>query len=295
MAQTDIVQVADQVQKFWSPLFMQELREQLLLGALINKQYQGEIKALGDTVKVSQINAPEGQLRSQGVDADSFESEVMETLQVEVKADKRAVASFEFEDLVMLQSQIGAQDSNIRQSLLYSVQKKINDYLYSLVNPSTSAPDHLLTGVADFNAAQANTVRKLASQAKWSRDGGWWLLLDPSYMSDFLNAATLTSSDYVGADTPVISGQIAKQRFGFNVLEDNSEGMRSLSATAGGGEDAALAFHPDFMHLVMQTQPTFKISDLHSQKKFGFVMSVDLVFGAKLGINGNVKHIKVTA
>jgi hypothetical protein len=42
---------------------------------------------------------------------------------------------------------------------------------------------------------------------------------------------------------------------------------------------------------VMQTEPTFKISDLHSQKKRGYLISVDLVFGAGLGVEGSVKHI----
>lgn len=295
MASTGLTQVADQIQTFWSPLFMKELRESQLLGALVNKDYEGEIKQLGDTVRVSQINAPSGSLKTAGVDADSFDSDLLTTTKVDVKADKRAVASFEFQDLVQLQSQIGAEDSEIRQSLLFAVQKKINDYLFTLVNPSTSSPDHLITGVTDFNASQLNSCRKLASQAKWMREKGWWALLDPSYYSDLLNAQTLTSSDYVGDERPVVGGQIANQRFGFNLLEDNSDGMSSLSAAGPGGEDAALLFHPDFMHLVMQAGPSFKISDLHPTKKFGYVISVDIVFGAKLGISGNVKHIKVTA
>jgi len=45
--------------------------------------------------------------------------------------------------------------------------------------------------------------------------------------------------------------------------------------------------------MVTQTQVQIKLSDLHSQKKFGVLMSVDIIFGAKLGIEGNKKHIKV--
>jgi hypothetical protein len=109
-------------------------------------------------------------------------------------------------------------------------------------------------------------------------------LLDPSYYSDILNAQTLTSSDYVGDEAPVIGGQVVKQRYGFNLLEDNSMGT-----------DKGLFFHPDFLHLVMQQEPRFKVSDLHPNKKFGYVISVDIVFGAALGINGNLKHIFATA
>jgi len=289
MAQTDLAQVAAQVQTFWAPLFMKELREGLLLAALVNKEYDGVIKGKGSTVRVSQVNAPEGQIRTVGTDADTFDSAPLVTQYVDVVADKRFVASFEFEDLVQIQSQIGEQDSDIREALKFSMEKKINTYLYSLLSPTTSSPDHLVTGVTDFNAVQLSSVRKLAAQAKWLKNKGWYGLLDPSYYTDLLNAQTITSTDYV-PDSPVVGGQIATQRFGFNLLEDNSSGLAANSASS---EDVALFFHPDFMHFVTQVEPTFKISDLHSNKKFGFVISVDLIGGAKLGIEGNKKHIVV--
>lgn len=285
MARTEIsaANIQAMVQDIWSPLFSKELRAKNMLAGLVDKKYEGDIKKLNDTVKVSQINAPLGSLLSVGVDADSFDTESLSSTTIDIKADKRAVAAYEFEDLVMLQSQLGQKDSEIRESLLYSVNTQINNYLYSLVNPSTSAPDHLVTGVTDFNATQLVAVRKLAAQAKWMKDKPWYLLLDPSYYSDVLNSTTLVSGDFVN-DKPVANSPASLSRHGFNIMEDDSR-----------SEDYGLAFHPDFLHLAMQTEPTFKVSDQHSNKKFGFIISVDVVFGAKLGIDGDVKHIKITA
>jgi hypothetical protein len=45
----------------------------------------------------------------------------------------------------------------------------------------------------------------------------------------------------------------------------------------------------------MQLQPTIKVSDLHANKKFGYVISADVIFGAALGIAGSKKHQLVTA
>lgn len=292
MAQTDVNQVADQVQKYWSSSFMDELREMHMLAALVNKEYEGEIKKEGDTVRVSQIIAPNGQTRTVGVDADSFDTEVLQTTYVDVKADKRFVAAFEFSDLVELQSQIGSENSAMRAALVYAMQKQINNYLYSMVAPSAAAPDHILSGVTTHDAAQLLIERKLAAKAKWLKNKGWYLLLDPTYFNDLLNAQTLTSSDYVGDEKPVIGGQIVNQRYGFNILEDNSEGILTLSP-ASLGEKVGLAFHPDWLLFVNQTQPTFQVSSLHSQKKFGYVISVDLIGGAKLGIDGAKKHIQI--
>lgn len=282
MATTDINQISEQVQKKWAPLFMKELRESLLLGSLVNKDYEGAIGQEGDTVYVSQINAPQGQLKTVGTDADTFDSSLLSTTRVAVVADKRAVAAFEIADTAMLMSQLNSQESAIRDSLVFAVAQQVNNYLFSLVAPSSSAPDHQVSSVTDLNASQLGAVRTLAAQAKWMREKGWYGLLDPVYYQDVLNATTMVSSDYGASDAPLIGGQIALPRYGFNILEDNSMNT-----------DTALFFHPDFMHLVTQIQPRFKVSDLHSNKKFGMLLSVDMVFGAKLGIQGSVKHITV--
>ena len=282
MSVTTLAEVANQIQKYWSPLFTKQLRESLLLGGLVDKKYQGAIARQGDTVRVSQVNAPTGQLLTVGTDADSFASEAISTSYIDIKADKRAVAAYEFQDLVELQSQISQSNPEVMEALRFAMAKQINDYLYSLVSPSTSAPDHSISGVTDFNASQLAAVRTLAAQAKWPDMPGWYGLLDPQYYGDMLNATTLVSSDYGASDAPLIGGKVALKRYGFSLIEDNSRSA-----------DQGLFFHPDFMHMVTQSEVQVKISDLHSQKKFGVVMSVDMVFGAKLGINGNVKHIKV--
>src|SRR5690606_2184073 len=142
MTVTDTAAVANQIQTFWAEMFMQEFRETHLLPTLVNKDYEGEISSGGgDTVRVSQIVAAQGENRTIGVDADAFSPEGLQTVKVDVKADKRAVASFKFHDLAYLQSQIGKKDSEVRAALLHGLGRQINNYLYSLVAPSTSSPD----------------------------------------------------------------------------------------------------------------------------------------------------------
>ena len=281
MSTTSLAEVTNQIQKYWAPVFSKQLRESLLLGSLVDKKYQGNLQNQGDTVRVSQINAPTGQLLTVGTDADSFSSEAVSTQYVDIQANKRAVASFKFQDLVSLQSQVGSENPEVMEALKFAMAKQINDYLYSIVSASTSSPDHDIASVADFNAAQLASCRILAAQAKWRMEPGWYALLDPQYYGDILNATTLTSRDYVG-DEPLIAGQVAMKRFGFNILEDNSRSA-----------DHGLLFHPDFMHMVTQSEVQVKISDLHALGQFGIIMSVDMVFGAAMGNDGSKKCIKV--
>lgn len=282
MSRTTLSEVTQQIQKFWSPMFSKELREDTLLASLVNKDYQGEIKKGGDTVYVSQVDAPSGEILDVGTNADSFTPESMVTQRISVTANKRIVASYEFDDLVDLQSQIHQEHSDIRSSLMFALEKQLNDYLYNQVAPSASTPDHDIGSVADFNAAQLRAIRLLASQAKWRRDKPWYLLADPSYYNDLLADSTLASSDFGSGKAPTIAGQIAAPRYGFNILEDNSRAT-----------DYALAFSPDFLHLVMQQNVRFKISDQHSNNRFGYVISADLIVGSALGIDGDVKHIRI--
>lgn len=279
MSAVTLAQVDDQIATFWGPLFTQRLREVLLLPQLVSKEYEGAIANQGDTVRVSEVRDPTGEIRTVGVDADTFGTEPVTTVKVDVSADKRAVAAYEVQDLVELQSQLSRP--KFQDGLIFAIAKKINTYLWSLVSPSTSAPDHDIGSTTAMTAGILGDARQLASEAKWSTSTPWYGLLSPAYWNDILTDSTLASSDFVN-DAPMVNAQRARSLFGFGLYEDNSQTGK-----------VALFFDPDFLLHVIQQAVQLKVSDLHSQKRFGFVLSVDTVFGAKLGIDGAKKHIKI--
>lgn len=284
---TQLADVQNQVQKVWATMLIDELLESSLLAQLVNKEYEGEINKQGDTVKVSQINRPTAVRRTTGANEDTFEATKLSTTQVELVCNQTITAAFEFGSLVEIQSQIGAADSTIRLALVQACEIAVNNYLYSIIAPSASTPAHKLNGITDFNAAALLNVRKLASQAKWPV-GERWLLVDPSYQNDLFTAATLTSQDYVD-DMPTMEGRMVRKRFGFNILEDNSDGMAQLSPTLA-TSDLALGLIPSAV-LAAIGNPEFKVSDLHAQKRHGFLISASLIMGAKMGIDGALKCV----
>lgn len=288
MATTELADVNEQIKKYWSDMFMPELRESNPLLALVDKSYSGEIARQGDTVKVSQIVKAAGETKIIGAAGDNtFTPEKMVTRFVDIKADRRFVASFKFEDLVGLQSQITAEKSEIRESLVDGVNTQINNYLYSLVAPIAA---QALTGVVALTATELKQIRVIAGKQKWFKSPGWYALLSPDYYGDLMDGTTLTSSDYVN-DQPMIGGEIVTRRYGFNILEDNSDGLAAVSPTPG--NPSGLFFHPAFMHMVTQMEARFKVSDLHSNEEFGYLISVDVIGGAKIGIEGSKMHVSV--
>lgn len=280
---TNVADVQDLVQKFWAETFVPELVQSNPLVALVNKNYEGEIKEGGDEVTVSQIVKVAAQRKTIGTEGDNaFETDKLVTRSIKVKADQIITGAVEINSLASLQSQLERKESDIRKALLTGVIENLNAYLYSLVSPSTTTPDHVLNSIANMDRSQLIAMRTLASSAKWA-SGERYALLSPEYYGTMLADTSLTSADHVD-DRVIVGGQPVVKRLGFNILEDDSRDGKK-----------GLFFHPDFMHLVTQMQPTFKLSDLHSQQKLGYLLSVHMVCGAKLGIQGELKHATATS
>lgn len=267
----NVVDTAGLVQDFWSPMFEKELRENTLWAGLLNDpNYTLESVRGGDTMKISKINKPTSAIKTIGTDADSFDTNILSTTQTDLKINKRCVSAFEFEDLAMVMSQLEQKDSDIREALLADVREQANDWIKSLIVPSTSAPDHSgISASGDFNLAALSNVRTLAAKAKWGNQKPWYLLSDPTFFSDMLDDTTISAANTMGiANSPILDGRFIMKRMNFNIVEDNS------LAT-----DTAFAFTPDFMKVILGT-PRFMISDLHVNGQFGYKMSVDFPMGA---------------
>ena len=279
MANTELSDVSGAIQEFWSPLFMDALREQNILFNLINKEYSGDLLDTGDTVKVQSINNLVGQTLTinQTGGARTFVPEAMQTTTVNVTADRRFVASIDFADLLTVQSLVnplGSKSVEVRNLMAQAVSRQLNTYLYSLLAPTVT------TVVPTMSATELARLNKYAAQEYWDETKGWWGLVGPSYYEDLLLDTTITNNQYGSQDAPTIAGQLAQERFGFNILRDNSTG----------NADRGLFFHPDFMYLVTQYEPRFMVSSKHSSHEFAYVMSVDMVAGAAIGVEGAVKH-----
>lgn len=292
MSATLLAEVNEQVQKFWSSLLVDELKENAILPSLVSSEYEGQISKGGDTVYVSMVQNAVGSRKQINANGDhtTISPEKLVTQRVGIAADQLFEASFEIDDLIDLQSQLGdaAGQSKIRNALMKGLELQINDYLYSLVSPSLSAPDHSIASNTDYNFTAFMADRMRASQAKWP-DEDRFLLLDPSYWNDFVTDTKNSSADYVG-DAPLIGGKKPLYRSGFWCMEDNSDAMRRLSPTLA-AQDFGIAFHKSFMYLVHQTQAVITVDSLRSGKKRGYMITAELIGGAKLGLQGSKKHI----
>jgi hypothetical protein len=285
MSTTQLDDINAQIQTKWSKVAMQELRESFILPNLVSKKYEGEIREQNDTVRIYQVNAPTSELKVVGSNEDTFTANKLSTSYVDLVANRRAVSAYKFNDLIEVQSILDpANNPEIRMSLMHDIGRQINTYLYSLMVPSTSSPDHTIGSTAAMSNTIMANMREAAALAHWPKNETWYHLMSPQYMSDFLADSNMTNADYGFNDQARIFGQPSLQRYGFTNFEDDS-------VTAA----SSIAFVPSALLYAAQYEPRIKVSDLHPLGQFGYQMSIDIVFGAKLSIDGDEKCYKVTA
>lgn len=278
MADTNTGDVSNAIQKFWSPTFMDELRQTNIVVSQVNRDYEGTMAKMGDTVKVLQVNKPTGQtLTKDGSGGETtFTPETMSISYVDIVADKRFVASYEIDDTVDLQTLLDPFSPNsvkVRGALLDAVNTQVNTYIYALFTGGTTT-----ASTSTMTSTVMAAVRKLAGQKKWDKTKPWYGNLSPEYWADCLVDEKLTSSDFVAAGLVENAMAGGVKRFGFNLFEDSSLTNKGYF------------FHPDAILFCMQYAPRFMLSSQHAQKKFSYVLSCDLVGGGKLGIDGDDKY-----
>lgn len=281
MSETNLAAVNDLIQKVWAPLAGDILQKGRLLSALVNRSYEGQIRQKNDTVKVSVIKQLAGGKRTVGVDSDTFETETIQYIQVDLKADKRAYAAVEIDDLVDLQSQLEGGGTLILDNLMNAAMDQIEDECLRSIGPLSA---NLKNSVSAYQKSQINEAKKLlAKQRVPFQAGAMFGLLDPEYMEDFRGDTNLTTSDQVN-DQVVVSGLPASPRFGINFFEHNY--MKA---------DSGIVFHRDFLNLATQKAPQIEVVSLKSQKKFKYMVVLDTVFGVKLHPQGDKMHVVHTA
>ena len=268
-------ELASMIPTIWSPMMYDELRAKIAFLNLFSREYSGNIANVGDTVKINQLVAPSGEILTD--DEAQFSSEALSFNTFNIVANKRASASFEITDMAQLQSlEFQAQ---AREALVYAIRKQIESAIIAALIPSASAPDHQIAPASpsDLNAVDLAAMRTLLSEAKVPTSNRY-LALSPSYYGDLLQKNVVTSQDFVTANSA--QDAVVSKFMGLNIFEHDL-----LPA------DVGYAVHPSALQMVIQRDVRVKISDLHSNYKYGTLISADIIFGFTLADNKRIVKI----
>lgn len=260
----------------WSAKFFEVLTARLIFIDSVDREYEGDIKDLGDTVNISSIGEfSEADI----VDEDgTTDAEAVNISGQQLVINKRATKDF----IVTKRAQLQSLDfmNKARDMAMFSVKKKMESQIVSIIIPSASTPDHQIaydtgTTLALADILEGKELLDTANVAEDSRVLG----TGPAQYNDLFNISGFTSRDFVPAGSPLSSGAIEVPVAGFMV-----KWTSLLSGTT-------YLYHPSFLNMAVQKDVSIMEYDLGVLGERQTRINVDSLFGIKLTDNKRVVSI----
>lgn len=264
------------VPKKWSSKYYDVLLSELPMGDTISRDYEGEIQGLGDTVNVSQF--PEFGDAVEMAEDQRNDAAAITAVQIQLVINKRIAQDFIITKTAMLQS-LPAMEK-LKELAIYSIMKKIQSLIISLIVPSASAPDHTLAYTSGTTLALADALA--AKELLDAQDVplvNRHLCFGAAQMNDLFNVTGFTSTDFGVSNAPLINGGLPSQILGFKPHFSSLFGNTSYW------------YHSSFFQMAAQQGMDVKQYDLGSEGKRAQRINCDTLLGMKQFDNTRVVTI----
>jgi hypothetical protein len=254
------------VPELWSAAFYPTLLEKLPFNSSVSSDYEGEIQALGDVVRIP--NIPQFDVAQEIAEDEVVSADSVTVSSQSLTINKQVAKDYILTKKALAQS-IDAQNK-LRDLALHSIMKKMQLIIIAEIAPSTSAPDHAIAYDSGTTLALADVLeaKELLDNAD-VEELGRCMILGAAQYNDLFNISGFTSRDYIPAGSPMASGAIATPVVGFEVKWTSEAGS------------TAYLFHPIFLQMAVQQMPEVKVYDQGVEGKRSNRVNMDVLFGVK--------------
>ncbi len=254
-------------QSLWSQKFYDVLLAELPFNAIISKDYEGEISGfLGDSVRISTF--PEFDAANLLGEDERNDASAITVTQQTLNINYRVAKDFIITNLAMLQS-LPSMDK-LRDLAIYSINKKIQSLIISLIVPSASAPDHTIAFTSGTTLALADILAaKELLDAQDVPFSNRHMVMGAAQLNDLFAISNFTSSDFVASNAPIISGQLPAQICGFQPQFTSELG------------NVVYCLHSSFMTMAAQQGMNVKEYDRGVEGSRDYRINCDTVLGIK--------------
>lgn len=264
------------VPEIWSAKYYDVLLAELPMADTISKDYQGEIQNLGDTVNVSQF--PEFGDAVELAEDQKNDASSITVQQIQLVINKRIAQDFIITNLAMMQS-LPAMEK-LQELAIYSIMKKIQSLIVSLIVPSPSAPDHTLAYTTGTTLALADILA--AKELLDNQDvpmSNRFMALGAAQLNDLFNISNLLSTDFGASNAPLLNGGLPAQILGF---------APKFSSLFG---NTSYFYHSSFFQMAAQGGMNVSVYDLGVDGKRAQRVNCDTLLGLKQFDNTRVVTI----
>jgi hypothetical protein len=252
--------------ELWSAAFYPTLLESLPFNGSVARDYEGEIKALGDTVRIP--NVPQFDLADEILENESASADSVTVTTQSLVINKQLVKDYIITKRAAAQS-IDA-GNQLRDLAMHSILKKMQLIIIAEIAPSSSAPDHTLAYGSGTTLALADILAaKELLDASDVEESGRTLICGAAQQNDMFNITGFVSRDFIPGGSPLTEGAIRTPVMGFNFKWTSEVGNTSYF------------FHPIFLQMAVQQLPEVTVHDLGSDGTRAKRVNVDVLFGVK--------------
>lgn len=254
------------VPEVWSQKYYDVLLAELPFNSLVSRDWEGEIQGLGDTVNISQF--PEfGDAVELPEDARNDAASITVT-QLQLVINKRIAQDFIITNQAMLQSLPAMQ--KLQELAIYSIMKKIQALIISLIVPNSSNPDHSIAYDSGTTLALADALEaKELLDAQDVPMSDRHMVVGSAQLNDLFNITGFMSNDFVNSGGSLQNGQLPPQLLGFNPHFTSLVGNTSYW------------FHSSFFTMAAQQGMSVSQYDLGVDGKRAMRVNCDTLIGLK--------------
>lgn len=272
--------ISNFIPTIWSARLLENLQKTLVYGqtGVVNRDYEGDIRSAGNTVKILSISSVNVAAYTKGGDLTFQElSDSAQTLVV----DQQDAFAFEVDDIDAVQSRVEIIESAMREAA-YALSDKADQYLAGVMVAGVAAGNKIGTdsapialtagqtgsGVTNVYEAFVNMRVKLDSANVPTT--GRWLIIPPEVYALLLKDVRFVYGNLAG---PVMMNGQVGEIAGFRVLISNNV------PTASGGKYRILAGHSIATTYADQVS---KVEAVRIEKRFADGIKGLHVYGAKV-------------
>jgi hypothetical protein len=254
------------VPELWSAKYYDELLASLPMADTIAKDYQGEIQSLGDTVNVSKF--PEFGDAVELAEDQKNDAAAITVQQIQLVINKRIAQDFIITNLAMMQA-LPAMEK-LQELAIYSIMKKIQALIISLIVPSSSSPDHTLAYTTGTTLALADILAaKELLDAQDVPMSNRHMCVGAAQLNDMFNITGFTSTDFGVSNAPLLNGGLPSQILGF---------IPNFSSLFG---NTSYFYHSSFFQMAAQGGMNVSVYDLGVDGKRAQRVNCDTLLGLK--------------
>lgn len=254
------------VPQVWSSNWYDALLADLPFNSVVSRDWEGEIRNLGDTVKISQF--PEFSDATELAESAANDADAITVTQQSLVINKRIVKDFIVTDKAMLQS-LPAMDK-LQEMAIYAILKKVQAIIISETLPSSSSPDHTIAYDSGTTLALADILEvKDLLDAQDVPMADRHAVLGSAQANDVFNISGFTSSDFVSGANLLTTGVVGNPLLGFQPHMTTEVGS------------TCYFFHRSYYTMAAQKDISVKVFDLGVQGIRAARVNIDILAGFK--------------